>query len=281
MRHRLYILAASILIAGFTVSLAPTWAYAQSYISIFVQPGDALGKLANRYCTNWQTIYDINRQTIGPNPNRLETGIVLTIPSRCSDGADVAPPVVGGIYDRGPTTHASGPYRAPYYTVAWGDTLYSIANRFGLSVAMLQQSNNVAGGLNAGQVLIIPDRSDSPTLPVQPRPPIVDAERIYLDSGGISATRTGIVYNGVSKRYILGGQAGRVMEIALRSHGDPLTVTVTQLNGITLSLNGPNGGVENNLWTTLPVTGDYIVSISSIRLPEGPQLPFDVTFIIQ
>ncbi|MEZ4660802.1 MAG: LysM peptidoglycan-binding domain-containing protein [Caldilineaceae bacterium] len=275
LRFTMFIVCLALATLGATLNPGKVWA--QSYVTAVVQPGDTLAKLAGRYCTNWQTVYDINRQTIGPNPNQLAAGMVLTVPNYC--GGAVAPPVVGGVYDRGPTTHASGPYRAPYYTVAWGDTLYSIANRFGLSVAVLQQTNNVGGGLNAGQVLTIPGGNGGATQ--LPQPPVVDAERVYFDSGGISATRTGIIYNGGAKRYILGGQAGRVMEIGTRSHGDPLVVTVTQANGVAVGLNGPNGGVENNLWTPLPVTGDYIVTISPVRLPEGPQLAFDITFIIQ
>ena len=276
MRLRMSVIALCIVVAGSGIVMAPRPAKAQSFVTVVVQPGDTLAKIAGRYCTNWQNIYDMNRQAIGPNPHQLSAGMALTVPNYC--GGAVTPPVGGGVYDRGPTTHASGPYNAPYYTVAWGDTLYSIANRFGLSVAALQQANNVGAGLNAGQVLIIPGGSGGVK---PPQPPVTNAERIYFAPGGISATRTGVIYNGGAKSYILGGQAGQALEIGTRSHGDPLLVTIVQVNGVSVALNGPNSGVENNLWARLPATDDYIVTISPVQLPEGPQLPFDVTFIMQ
>ena len=52
--------------------LSTTKALAQTtttYITYTVQKGDTLAKIAHQYCTTWQTIYDINRQTIGDNPN--------------------------------------------------------------------------------------------------------------------------------------------------------------------------------------------------------------------
>jgi len=273
MRRILLIIFAWVVLASVGVIMAPQQAYAQDYVTVVVQPGDTLAKLSRSYCTSWQSIYDINRQAIGPNPNRLEPGTVLTVPNGCGSG--VTPPS-GGVYDRGPRTHATGVYRAPYYSVAWGDTLTSIAGRFGLSVAALQQANGIGSTVYAGQVLVIPGSGPTP-----PQPPPVNAERVYFGSGGIAATRTGVIVNGAPKSYILGGGGGQVMEINTRSHGDPLTVSVSRAGGGQLSLNGPNGGVENNLWVQLPATDDYIVTVSSVGLPEGPQLTFDITFVIQ
>ncbi|MEZ4639478.1 MAG: LysM peptidoglycan-binding domain-containing protein [Caldilineaceae bacterium] len=259
------------------LTLTPGVASAQGYVTVTVQRGDSLGKIANRYCTTWQTIYNINRETIGPNPSNIEVGMRLSVPDAC--GGAVHLPGNPGVYDRGPSTHASGSYRAPYYTVAWGDTLYSIANRFGLSVAALQQANNI-GSINSGQVIVIPGGGSAVT-PPRPQPPVSsNAERVYFP-GGISATRVGVISNGAPKSYVLGGRAGQAMEIGTTSHGEALTVTVTQSGGGRLTVNGENGGLQNNTWVQLPVTGDYIVTISPNMLPEGPQLSFDIIFVIQ
>ena len=274
------------LICMLVVTLAclgrPTPALAQSYISVTVQRGDSLGKIAGRYCTNWQTIYDINRQTIGPNPSNIAVGMVLTIPNTCGGSVPTQLPETGGsgVYDRGPTTHASGTFNPPYYTVAWGDTIYSVANRFGLSQDALLRANNIyQGGLLTGQTLYIPGigSGGSP----QPQPPATNAERVYFSNGNIAATRVGVIVNGAAKRYVLEARAGQVMEIGTRSHGEALTVAVQPVYGGSLGLNGPNRGVENNLWVDLPSSGDYIVTITPVRLPEGPQLNFDITFVIQ
>ncbi|MEZ4673963.1 MAG: hypothetical protein R2932_06925 [Caldilineaceae bacterium] len=135
-----------------------------------------------------------------------------------------------------------------------------------------------------GQTVLIPgvgSGGGAQPQPPRPQPPVGNAERIYFGSGNIAASIVGMIVNGGAKRYVLEGRAGQVMEIGTRSHGEPLTVTVMTSYGAFLGVNGPNGQLENNLWVDLPSSGDYIVAISPVRLPEGPQLNFDITFIIQ
>lgn len=278
MRRTVKFLFSCLLLSGLLLWLTPRQALAQSYLSVQVQPGDSLGKLANRYCTSWQAIYDINRQAIGPNPNNLIVGMVLTVPAGCGGSGNNGGDNPNGVYDRGPSTHASGPYNPPYYTVAWGDTIYSITNRFGISEDALRRANNFYGALQTGQILTIPFATN---LPARPQPPVVNAERIYFTAGNIGATRVGVIANGAAKRYVLEGRAGQAMEIGTRSHGEALAVTVMTAAGRGLPLNGPNSGVENNLWLDLPSSGDYLVTITPVRLPEGPELNFDITFVIQ
>ncbi len=270
-----------LLVGVLLLCLTPSQAFAQSYLSVQVQPGDSLGKLANRYCTSWQAIYDINRQTIGSNPNNLIVGMVLTVPVGCDGSGNSGVYNPNGVYDRGPSTHASGSYNPPYYTVAWGDTIYSITNRFGLSEDALRRANNLYGALQTGQILTIPFATNLPAQPPRPQPPVINAERVYFTSGNIGATRVGVIVNGAAKRYVLEGRAGQAMEIGTRSHGEALTVAVMTTGGRALPVNGANSGLENNTWVDLPVSGDYIVTISPVRLPEGPDLNFDVTFVIQ
>lgn len=278
MRRTVKFLLSCLFMGVLLLSLIPGQALAQSYLAVQVQPGDSLGKLANRYCTSWQAIYDMNRQAIGPNPNNLVVGMVLTVPAGCGGNNNSGGDNPNGVYDRGPSTHASGPYNPPYYTVAWGDTVYSITNRFGLSEDALRRANNLYGALQTGQILTIPFVTN---LPTRPQPPVINAERVYFTAGNIGATLVGVIVNGAAKRYVLEGRAGQAMEMGTRSHGEALAVTVTTAAGRGLPLNGPNNGVENNLWLDLPSSGDYIVTITPVRLPEGPELNFDITFVIQ
>lgn len=44
-----------------------------------VQKGDNLSKIANKYGTTWQTIYNNNRSIIGNNPNYIKAGQILKI----------------------------------------------------------------------------------------------------------------------------------------------------------------------------------------------------------
>lgn len=72
-----------------------------------VTSGDTLSGLAERFYGNsnlWNIIYEANKRVIGPDPNLLQVGEVLTIP--------LLPPTPGA-----------------YYTIQPGDSLSSIAER--------------------------------------------------------------------------------------------------------------------------------------------------------
>ena len=180
MKHKwlalLLILAVTVIAAGLSASTA----YAQSYVHHIVAPGDTLGKIAYRYCTSWKDIYAINRDTIGNDPNVIQPGMALTIPAHCDKGGSsaISPPASGAV-DSGPINHATGVYRAPYYTVAWGDALSSIGQRFGVPWQEIATANGVKGTLiYAGQTLLIPTDGGTGTLPPLQTPP----ERVYFAS---------------------------------------------------------------------------------------------------
>lgn len=103
-----------------------------------VQAGDTLGKIAQRFGT---TVAELQRLNNITNPDVLTLGQKLVVPG--SGGAAVAVPTGG----QGRT-----------YTVQRGDTLLSIARRFGLTVKQLQTANNIANPdrIAVGQKLIIP-----------------------------------------------------------------------------------------------------------------------------
>jgi LysM repeat protein len=103
-----------------------------------VQPGDTLSGIAARFGLpgGWQALYAANRTAIGPDPNVIRTGTVLTVP---------------------------GPAVPARYSVAAGDTLSGIAARFGLPGGWqaLYAANRTAIGpdpdiIRTGTVLIIP-----------------------------------------------------------------------------------------------------------------------------
>lgn len=168
---------------------------AQSYETYAVQQGDTLAKIAVRYCTTWQEIYQINYGVIGDDPSLLEKGMILTVPNECSSGGAGSGYGGGstssggsgggyggasGIYDSGPRTHATGAFRSPYYFVAWGDTLNGISQRFGVSVSAIMQANYLTNSnIYAGQALIIPGTGTPPPTP--------DAERVQFAWGAVSA----------------------------------------------------------------------------------------------
>lgn len=101
-----------------------------------VERGDTLAKIAARYGVTVQQIADLNGIT---NPNLIYTGQKLRIPA-----AGAAP------------TAQPGATRT--YTVRAGDTLVSIATKFGVTVQAIQQLNNLPSPdkIYTGQVLKIP-----------------------------------------------------------------------------------------------------------------------------
>lgn len=249
-----------------------------TYISYEVVPGDTLGKIAYRYCTSWKDIYDINRDTIGKNPNVIVSGMVLTIPANCDKGASgpVSPPA-SGVYDRGPINHATGIFRAPYYTVAWGDTFSSIGQRFGVAWQDIATANGVKGTLiYAGQTLLIPDEN----MPTSPPPEQGPAERVSFKSGAVSDSRSGIINQGVPKSYILWARGGQTITVNTVSHGEPLGVSIGNTRGDLLPVTGVNSQINNSVSVVLPESGDFIVTVRPLTIPENPQLAFDVTFYI-
>lgn len=280
MIRKLYLLLFVIAIVAASLGLSVNDARAQSnYITYVVQSGDTLGKIAYRYCTSWKTIYDINRDTIGSNPNIIRPGMALTIPANCDQGGTtpVTPPATGGVSDRGPISHATGTYRAPYYTVAWGDVLSAIGQRFGVAWQNIATANGVKGTLiYAGQTLLIPDGSTA----ITPAPEQGPAERVYFQAGAISATRTGVINQGVPKSYILGARAGQTITVSTISHGEPLGISIGNTRGDLLPVTGVNSQINNTVSVVLPETTDYIVTVRPLTLPENPQLAFDITFII-
>lgn len=153
-KHLLVLLAVFGLLALMVVpALAVNW------VTVVVQPGETLAKIAQRHCTTWQAIFNANQAAIGPNPNIVAAGTVLIVPANCLPGSS-------GGFDRGPSTHARGTINNGIYTVVWGDTLFSIAHRFGVPVNALRAANGMPANqtrINAGTQLIIPGHGNNPS----------------------------------------------------------------------------------------------------------------------
>lgn len=189
-----------------------------------------------------------------------------------------APP--GTIVDSGPRQYANGMFASPYYTIAAGDTLYSIGLRFGLSTQQLIVANPAAAnGIIAGQTLVIPG-AGVPVQPIEP-PPATAYERVTFDAGSIVATRNGVINNAQPAGYVLRALGGQVMEVSTTSNGEPLTISVQAAGGGALPVNGENGQLQNNTWVSIPADGDYYVTITPVITPENMSLGFAITFVIQ
>lgn len=107
-----------------------------------VQKGDSLSSIAAKYKgVSWQQIYNANKSIIGPDPNLIKPGQVLTIPGAGNNPA---------------------PAPSKKYTVKKGDSLSSIAAKYpGISWQDIYNANRKTIGSNPnfikpGQVLTIP-----------------------------------------------------------------------------------------------------------------------------
>ena len=272
-----FLLIVAIVAMNFAVSVGAAHART-TYATYVVQPGDTLGKIAAKYCTTWPVIYDLNRSIIY-NPNYIYAGMVLTVPLNCS-GGDGGGPYPGTCVDYGPTQHASGTYAAPYYTVNWGDTLYSIGKRFGMAWQSVASANGITYPyIYAGQRLYIPCGSSGSTPPPTTTPP-GSPIRITFPPGATSAAVGGTISNGQPTSYILYAMSGQKMTVQTISHGEPLVISISGPGG-DLPLTGTNSQVQNVVDATLPSTGDYTVTVRPTTPPESPTLKFDITFTIK
>jgi LysM repeat protein len=94
-------------------------------------------------------------------------------------------PVPPGVYDRGPRPHAMGTVSGSYYTVAAGDTFYSIGLRFGLPYTALTRANGLPDDawVTAGTRLLIPGLKPAP-----PPPPPEEIPRLGINKPTYGST---------------------------------------------------------------------------------------------
>ncbi len=148
MKKTIFALALLVLLA---VLMFPAAASAAGPQWIVVNWGDTLAGIAARYGTTIGALMQANSL---PNPNFVYAGQRLYVPSSRNAPA----PSNGG-----------NAATAAYYTVHAGDTLYSIASRYGVSAASIAQANKLWNYdfIWTGQVLKIPGKgSTNPAKPV-------------------------------------------------------------------------------------------------------------------
>jgi LysM repeat protein len=113
-----------------------------------IQPGETLFRIAVKNNLTVAQLLNANPQ-VG-NGNLIHPGDVLTIPNcNGSSATSVAPQA---------TESTTQPVSGEVYVVKRGDTLFSIAQHFGVTMKAIQDANNISdpNRLSLGQQLVIP-----------------------------------------------------------------------------------------------------------------------------
>ncbi len=102
-----------------------------------IKAGDTLYGIAKKFGVTVDQLKDVNNLT----SSTLTVGNILTIPTGDSSVEETETPSIGGIN----------------YVVQKGDNLYSIANKYGVTVDQIKETNNLnTNTLQIGQILLIP-----------------------------------------------------------------------------------------------------------------------------
>ncbi|WP_119065432.1 LysM peptidoglycan-binding domain-containing protein [Aggregatilinea lenta] len=144
-----------------------------STVTYVVQRGDTVSALAAQYGSTVAAIVQANSLS---NSALIYVGQTLIIPvtSPYTVPPTFTPAPIYGQPGAQPTAVASV---GGTYTVAYGDTLTSIAARYNTTAAVLAQLNNIVNPnlIYSGQVLSIPGVVVVPTVPTQPTTPATGA----------------------------------------------------------------------------------------------------------
>jgi LysM repeat protein len=197
-------------------------------VSHIVQRGETLYSIARRYGVTVDALVAANRLT----STSIYVGQRLVIPAS-------TPP------EKPPVTHV----------VQRGETLYSIARRYGSTVAAIQAANRLTSTtIYVGQRLLIPTGQGNPT----PSPPPGNGQRLQFAPGATSATVAGRTTPAAPQRYVVRAQGGQTLTVSLETRGEASYIAVLNPRGENMA--GAGGPIHQ--WSgTLPTTGDYTIEV--------------------
>jgi murein DD-endopeptidase MepM/ murein hydrolase activator NlpD len=135
--------------------------YAVFLALAFLGPGGrSFGEERLHVVAKGETVYSIAR-TYGVNQDELMRVNGITDPQRLVEGKRLKIP------DAASVPAAQGGSAPAEYRVIWGDTLYSLARKFGITLQALLNANGLGSGsvLKEGQTLKIP-RPEAPAAPL-------------------------------------------------------------------------------------------------------------------
>lgn len=161
------VLAEAIVIAAVGLFLLGASGRVEAASTHIVQPGETLYRIALRYGVTVSALATYNGLT---DPTRIHPGQILKIPTtgtREPGNQGTKPPKSATKQTAQLAAQGTVVKKVTYrYVVSRGDTLYSIARRFGITVTVLKQANGLASDLiHPGQRLVIPGARVSIRIP--------------------------------------------------------------------------------------------------------------------
>lgn len=164
-----------------------------------VKAGDTLTQIAKAHKVTTQQLVTLNHLT---NPNLLKIGQVIKIPATTTTSTPT------------PTTPKPAPV-ALTYTIKKGDTLYSIAKKYGVTVQDIVTTNTLANAnvIKIGQVIKIPGKpAAAPAQPTTVKYTVKSGDTVYSIAKKYSTTVQKIASaNKLNKDYLI--KVGQVLTI--------------------------------------------------------------------
>jgi LysM repeat protein len=184
-------------VASTTAPLASTAAPASS-ARYTIAKGDTVSSIASRFGVSVSTILSANGLSA---TSVIYAGRTLAIPSGSAPAPAAAAPTVTNAVTAAPTSSGSS------YTIAKGDTISSIAKRFGVSIAAMLSANGLSASsvIYAGRTLSVPSGSASAA---GPAPAVTNAVAVTPTASGSSYTiASGDTISAIATKFGVGTKA--------------------------------------------------------------------------
>lgn len=184
-----------------TTSDVSAISYRGSTMSYIVQNGDTISSIAKRFNTKVSTLAELNQSKVSDTATQLYVGDKLVVPMQTAPLPDNAvtvakvvekPAVVNSnALKTTITTTVKNSVATQDYKVKSGDTLFGIANRYGVDKKQLMELNafNFDTKVNAGQTILLPASAKLITTTDKPKS-TTDTTATTAKSTAVKTTKT-------------------------------------------------------------------------------------------
>ena len=213
-----------------------------------VEDGEWMLQITRCYGADFAAVRNANPQVF--DPDRIDVGMVLTIPNIGSNG---------NIY---------GPHCITFYTAQNGDTWDSIAKKYNADIAVLMRAN-LGVTLASGVKVRVPLNSANGTPVSTTNEPI----RINIPAGSNSVALNGNVSQQGKVRYVINAAQGQTMNIKLTAPVNEVVLVVSAVaNSSTLKAQD-----AAQTWSgIIPITGDYYIDVVSVQTTTNKAFSMEV-----